>query len=111
MKAVNTSRANDTRYMGVHCSRLVLAFLFALSPGWACASYVFTTIDYPRAVFTDVRGLNNVGQIVGYASTDGTSNFAFVYASGSFAPLPLPPGGLQTFASAINDAGTVVGGA
>src|SRR5438105_715232 len=90
MKAVNTSRANDTRDMGAHFARLVLAFLFALIPGWACATYVFTTIDYPGAVFTDVRGLNNVGQIVGYASTGGISTFAFLYSVG-LTQLPRAP--------------------
>ena len=48
----------------------------------AQADYVFTTIDYPGATFTDVRGLNNMGQVVGYASLDGITNFGFVYSGG-----------------------------
>lgn len=77
----------------------------------ANADYVFTTIDYPGAVFTDVRGLNNAGAIVGYASLDGTNNFGFLYSGGTFTPLPPAPGGLQTGAHGINDSGVIIGSA
>ena len=85
---------------------------FLLSGGLALAApalaiYVFNSVDYPGAVYTDVRGVNNAGQLVGYASFDGTTNFSFTYSGGVFTPLPASP--LQPSALGMNDVGTVVG--
>lgn len=77
--------------------------MFAAS---AHAGYVFTTIDYPGATFTDVRGINNAGQIVGYTDLGG-----FLYSAGTFTPLPAAPGGLVVGAHGINDGGTIIGAA
>src|SRR4051812_23044827 len=85
-----------------------LAGLLASLSG-TCATYVFTTIDYPGAVFTDVRGVNNVGQIVGYASFDNGHFFTFVYSGGAFTALPAGPSGEDTEGNGINDAGAIVG--
>lgn len=74
----------------------------------AQADYVFTTVDYPGATFTDVRGLNNDGAIVGYANAGG-SNFGFLYSGGTFSPLPPAPGGLVAIAHGINDSGAIIG--
>ena len=46
---------------------------------------------FPNAVFTDVRGINNVGQVAGYTSTDGLVNFPFVLDIASYRR---PRGGL-----------------
>ena len=73
----------------------------------ASAVYVFNTVNYPGSVMTDVRGLNNTGRIVGYASIDGVSNFSFSYAGGTFSLLP--PAGVTATAHGINDAGVIVG--
>lgn len=73
----------------------------------ASAVYVFNSIDYPGAVFTDVRGLNNAGRLAGYASFDGVNFFSFSYAGGVFSALPASP--VPVSALAINDAGTIVG--
>jgi probable HAF family extracellular repeat protein len=86
---------------------LATAFSTAAHP----ASYVFTTIDYPGAVFTDVRGVNNNGQIVGYAWLADEVPFGFVYAGGNYTRLPAGPGGEATSAHGINDHGVVVGSA
>ena len=59
---------------------LILRFILAavsLLPFAAGATYVYNTINYPGAVTTDVRAINNSGQIVGYASLDGTTFFSF----------------------------------
>lgn len=74
----------------------------------AGATYVFTTIDYPGAVSTDVRAIDNTGRIAGYASLDGVTNFSFTYAGGVFSPLPFSP--LSPSALGMNDAGVIVGG-
>ncbi|HRE12573.1 MAG TPA: hypothetical protein PLD37_00090 [Usitatibacteraceae bacterium] len=89
------------------------AFRAALAAGALAVStaapavYVFNTIDYPGATFTDVRGLNNAGRIAGYASLDGINFFGFTYAGGVFAPLP--PSAVPVSALNLNDAGTIVG--
>jgi hypothetical protein len=90
--------------------RVVLAAL-SLVPFAAGAAYVFNTIEFPGAVFTDVRGINNTGRIVGYASFDGVTFFSFTYHAGVFSPLPPRPGSppLEVVAHGINDAGDVVG--
>lgn len=89
-------------------ARLLLLAACCLSPA-ALATYVYNTIDYPAAVFTDVRGLNNTGRIVGYASFDNVNYFSFSYQGGAFTALP--PAALDTSALAINDAGVIVGAA
>lgn len=83
---------------------LVSAALFATTN--AQAVYVFTTVDYPGSSFTDVRGINNVGQIVGY--TEVTPN-GFTYSNGIFSALTAPPGYAGGASLAINDRGTIVG--
>ena len=90
--------------------RIVLAAL-SLLPFAAGATYVFNTVEYPGAVFTDVRGINNTGRIVGYASFDGVNYFSFTYQGGVFSGLPAVPGGpgIEAVAHGINDAGDVVG--
>lgn len=79
----------------------------AFFPTGALATYVFTTIDYPGAVYTDVRGINNTGRIVGYASLDGVNSFPFSYQGGVFAPLPATV--VPVSGHGINDSGVIVG--
>ena len=79
----------------------------AMMPLASIPAYVYNTITYPGAVTTDVRGINATGQLVGYASLDGVSFFAFTYQSGSFTPLPPAP--FPLIGHGINDAGVVVG--
>jgi probable HAF family extracellular repeat protein len=89
---------------------LGLGVLLAASSAAARAEYVFTLFEVPGAAFTDVRGINNSGQVVGYAS--GTSdNYAFIYSGGSFIK-PTGPAGYSGFSfSGINDSGVAVGSA
>ncbi|HSN21429.1 MAG TPA: hypothetical protein VLS49_12165, partial [Usitatibacter sp.] len=84
---------------------LAAALAFAAPAG---ATFVFNTVDYPGAVFTDVRAIDNTGKIAGYASLDGVTNFSFTYAGGAFAPLPFSP--LSPSALGMNDFGAIVGG-
>lgn len=72
----------------------------------AHAEYVFTTINYPGATFTDVRGLNSAGEIVGY-----TNLGSFRYSAGTYSLLPPVPGGLGINAHGINDDGLIIGSA
>jgi probable HAF family extracellular repeat protein len=88
--------------------RGLAAALFAL-PVQAFATYVFNTVEYPGAVFTEVWGINGAGQIVGTASLDNVNFFAFRYSSGTFTTLP--PTLYPIGALGINDAGVIVGSA
>ena len=92
--------------LAASCVALAGSFL---CPSAGSATYVFTTIDYPGALFTDVRGVNNNGQIVGYASFDTVHFFTFVYSGGAFTRLPAGPSGEDTAADGINDPGAIVG--
>jgi hypothetical protein len=83
------------------------AALAAVPP--ASATYVFNTVDYPGSVFTDVRGIDNTGRIVGYASLDGITNFSFTYQAGVFSALSSAP--ISISALGMNDAGGIVGAA
>src|SRR5579859_3845446 len=74
------------------------------------ATYGITLVDYPGAVFTDVRAINNSGQIAGYASFDGVNTFGFSYSAGTFTAFAPLPGGVSTYAHGINDSGVVAGG-
>ena len=88
--------------------RILLAAACLVS-GAASATYVYNTITYPGAVFTDVRGLNNDGQLVGYASLDGVNFFAFSYEAGVYTPLPATV--FPVAAHGVNDAGVIIGSA
>src|SRR5687767_3712818 len=88
--------------------RILLAAA-CLIPAAASSTYVYNTITYPGAVFTDVRGLNNDGQIVGYASLDAVNFFAFSYEAGVYTPLP--PTVFPVAAHGVNDAGVIIGSA
>jgi uncharacterized membrane protein len=91
---------------------LIAPLAFGLTPP-ASATYSLVSIDLQNSTSTDVRGINNTGQIVGYVGTLQGVEYSFVYSpiNASFNPLPLPAPVLSTYAMGINDAGKVVGGA
>lgn len=95
---------------GSRSFRILLAGLALAAAGTVHADYVFTTIDYPGAEFTDVRGINNAGEIVGYAR-NVSGNFGFKYSGGHFSRLPPAPGGRTINGHGINDSGLIVGSA
>src|SRR3546814_9632001 len=90
--------------------RTLLAGLALAAAGVVHADYVFTTIDDPGADFTDVRGINNTGAIVGYAQ-HASGNFCFKYSGGHFSLLPPAPGVRTINGHGTNDAGLIVGSA
>src|SRR3546814_13684719 len=101
----NTHRGRRLRGFRILLAGLALAAAGAVHP-----DYVFTTIDYPGADFTDVRGINNAGEIVGYAQ-NASGNFGFKYSGGHFSRLPPAPGRRTINGNGINDSGMTVGSA
>src|SRR5438132_14406548 len=90
--------------------RPMLTLVAAAYSGLAPAAYVFNSIDYPGAQFTQTYGINNNGQIAINANIGGVSA-SFVYQGGSYNALPAPPTGVFVGAVGLNDSDTVVGGA
>lgn len=86
---------------GTRLLSMLAAFAYA---GFAPAAYVFNSIDYPGASFTQVFGINNNGNIA--IATDTGS---FTYQSAVFTPIADPRAGLFASALGINDSSAVVG--
>jgi probable HAF family extracellular repeat protein len=73
------------------------------------ASLTFTTIDVPGAMNTNILGINNVGQMVGYyAETTNGPPTGFLLSDGNFTFFNYP-GGDSTLAFGINDSGLICG--
>jgi probable HAF family extracellular repeat protein len=95
-------------------SRFAVASMFVMAlgalPRPATASpYTFKKIDVPLANETDVQGINNAGQIVGFFF-DGTGEHGFVDTGGVFTPINDPSLGVtSTAAHSINSLGQIVG--
>jgi hypothetical protein len=74
------------------------------------ASYTFTTIDYPSALYTSPTEINETGQIVGQFldRTEGTGGFPKDGAT--FTSIDCPDTTATFSPLGINDAGQIVGG-
>jgi uncharacterized membrane protein len=74
--------------------------------------YSFTTIDVPGAIWTQVFGINDSGQIVGgyvASAVNGQGFHGFLDTGGSFTTIDVP-GATNTYAYGINGSGQMVGG-
>jgi uncharacterized membrane protein len=81
--------------------------------GYVLSNGTFTAINYPAATFTEPRGINNAGQIVGtYGELDqvDTIEHGFLYNlnDGTYTAINYPAAFI-TYAWGINDAGQIVG--
>ena len=87
----------------------VVFCVYVLLLATAAAQVTFTTIDVPGAVVTDVLGINNAGDMVGYyANSASGPTHGFLFSDGSFTTLDYP-GADSTRAASINDSGQIVG--
>lgn len=68
----------------------------------------FTSIEVPGSRFTDVRGINDRGQIVGFYLSVASQYHLFLYKDGKFTLIPLPEGS-SPMAGGINNEGEIVG--
>jgi probable HAF family extracellular repeat protein len=84
-----------------------IALAVAATAAAQTPSYIFTTIDVPRASLTAARGINDAGQIVG-SFTDNAGTHGFVLSGGSFTQIDVP-GASSTHGGKINTKGQIVG--
>jgi hypothetical protein len=83
------------------------AYLDAPSP--VRAEYVFTTIDYPGAVSTEVNNIDNAGRVVGSYQDSAGGVHAYVLENGVFTSFDVPSALGTTSANGINATGQIVG--
>jgi len=63
----------------------------------------------PGGQYSRPVGINDSGQVVGYADTASGNDHAFLYSNGTMTDLGTLPGGQYSAATGINNAGQVVG--
>jgi probable HAF family extracellular repeat protein len=82
----------------------------AVVEGFVYTAGTFTTIERP-GFNTQLMGINDSGQIVGFSFLGGITNQVFLYTAGTFTgvSLPLPSGSRSPTPYDINDAGQIVG--
>jgi uncharacterized membrane protein len=91
-----------------HAITLTL-FGLIVAPVLSAADYVFVQIDVPNSVFTDARGINAGGDVVGsYTDADDVSH-GFLLRKGVFTTIDVPDATVTFGARAINARGDVVG--
>jgi hypothetical protein len=76
--------------------------------GFELAGGTYTWVEYPAAELTVIRGINNLGDVVGeYELADGVRH-AFARVAGLFSNVDVP-GAASSRARGINDVGEIVG--
>lgn len=80
---------------------------WADSEGFVCKQNSCTTLNYPGAFQTSLRGINDKGIIVGWY-TDSTCTCGFATKNGKFISFGFP-GAAGTAADSVNSSGQIVG--
>jgi probable HAF family extracellular repeat protein len=89
---------------------LLVIALLAFVASASAQNFKFTSIDFPGAVFTAGRGINNHGEIAGSYRIPGSPRQAMLLKKGKFIPLAPPaPDASFSEATSINDRGDVTG--
>lgn len=70
--------------------------------------YTYTTMVVPGATYTEIYGINDSGQIVGFFA-DSRGYHGFLYSGGTYTQLDAPGADKETFAYGINKSGRIVG--
>ena len=91
-------------------SRLLVLALLAFVVTASAQTFTFTAFDFPGAVFTSGRGINNHGEIAGSYRVPGSPRQAMLFIKGQFIPLAPPtPDASFSEATNINDRGDITG--
>src|SRR6266536_4688562 len=78
--------------------------------GFLFENGVYTAINFPDAEYTVAEDINDLGQVVGYASYNGGDIIqGFLYDNGVFTPIADPNWPYGTVAQWINNDGAIVG--
>lgn len=83
---------------------------FAQSHGFQLIGGVYTTLDPPGSVATNVGGINNSGAVVGTYADGSNKTHGFLFSNGVFSNIDFP-GATATEVTGINDQGQIVGSA
>ncbi len=84
-----------------------LVILAVSSPILQGESFTFTTVTYPGAESTEVQGINDAGQVLGFGKLDSDTYQTFLYGAGEFTPVTLP-GMPDSLPVALNNRGAIL---
>lgn len=88
---------------------ILLSLLILTTNSVLATQYNYSTIDYPNAYSTQIAGINNYGQFVGwYLNSDGGDAHGFIFDGSGFNAIDVPSA-TQTYAYGINDSGLISG--
>ncbi len=86
-----------------------IAIVLLVAAPWSQAQQLVNA-NYPGAAFTSIRGINNLGVIVGqYQNSSSDPGHAFLLSHGTFTNIDDPAAAPGQAAQAINDSGDIVG--
>ena len=89
---------------------LLFVFLAVVSVGNANGQVQYTVTGLlPAETNGQAYGINDSGDVVGYAQASDCISYAFLYSGGSLQNLGTLPGGLNSAAYGINNLGQIVG--
>ena len=89
---------------------LLVIALLAFVASASAQNFKFTSIDFPGAILTAGRGINNYGEVAGSYRMPGSPRQAMLLKKGQFIPLAPPtPDASFSEATNINDRGDVTG--
>jgi parallel beta-helix repeat protein/probable HAF family extracellular repeat protein len=91
-------------------NRFLISFAVALALGLAPAAAAdnFTTIDYPDAISTGARAINDAGAIVGNYTAVGGVSHGYLLSGGKYTSIDFPEA-KSSSVQAINSSGDVAG--
>lgn len=96
------------RMAGVMMATAVCLCAWALTVVGAGQVLVFTTVDFPGAVLTNVQGVNALGELVGFYTDTAGKTHGFLRSGEQYRSIDFPDAGL-TIARGIGPAGDIVG--
>jgi probable HAF family extracellular repeat protein len=106
-----TMLGNGTRALGTNNAGQIVGYFVTTQGtqvtyhGFLLSQGKYTTLDYPGSSETIITGINDKGEMVGYADF----RIPFALTHGVFTRLPNGPGASSTFPFGVNSFGQIVG--